>query len=131
LTRPPSPHSEFGLKTEVGGVNFESKVHHKGDGWGWSGGLVIPLSGEEVDELPDVSAAVGGAHAAITESLGHLQAGGSLTDGYVRERMGKVKPALDAAKNVAGRTKPGATLRVTAGAEGGGWSAGVSLVIVF
>jgi hypothetical protein len=83
---------EFGLKTEVGGVKFESKVHHKGDGWGWSGGLVIPLSGEEVDELPDVSAAVGGAHAAIAESLGHLQAGGSLTDGYVRERMGRSSP---------------------------------------
>lgn len=123
--------SEFGLKTEVGGVKFESKVHHKGDGWGWSGGLVIPLSGDEVDELPDVSAAVGGAHTAIAESLGHLQAGGSLTDGYVKDRMGKVKPAIDAAKNIAGRTKPGATLRVTAGAEGGGWSAGVSLVIVF
>jgi hypothetical protein len=123
--------SEFGLKTEVGGVKFESKIHHKGDGWGWSGGLVIPLSGEEVDELPDVSAAVGGAHAAITESFGHLRAGGSLTDGYVTERMGKVKPAIDAAKNIAGRTKPGATLRVTAGADGGGWTAGVSLVIVF
>ena len=98
--------SEFALKTEVGGVKFESKVHHKGDGWGWSGGLVIPLSGEEVDELPDVSAAVGGAHNAIAESLGYLQGGGSLTDGFVTGRMAQVKPAIDAAKNIAGRASP-------------------------
>ena len=124
--------SEFGLKTEVGGVKFESKVHHKGEGWGWSGGLVIPLGGDEVDELPDVGAAVTGAHGAIGESLGHLQGGGSLTDGYVIERMGRIKPAIDAAGNVAGRKgKSGAALRVTGSAEGGGWTAGVSLVIVF
>jgi hypothetical protein len=123
--------SEFGLKTEVGGVKFESKVHRKGDGWGWSGGLTIPLSGEEVDELPDVSGAVSGAHAALAESLGYLQGGGSLTDGYVTGRMAKIKPAIDAAKNVAGRTKPGATLRITGSAEGGGWTAGVALVITF
>ncbi len=123
--------SEFALKTEVGGVKFESKVHHKGDGWGWSGGLVIPLSGEEVDELPDVSGAVSGANAAITESLGYLQGGGSLTDGFVTGRMAQVKPAIDAAKNIAGRTKPGATLRVTGSTDSTGWTAGVSLVIVF
>jgi hypothetical protein len=124
--------SEFGLKTEVGGIKFESKVHHKGEGWGWSGGLVIPLGGDEVDELPDVGAAVVGAHGAIGESLGHLQGGGSLTDGYVIERMSKIKPAIDAVSNVAGRKgKSGATLRITGSAEGGGWTAGVSLVIVF
>jgi hypothetical protein len=123
--------SEFGLKTEVGGVKFESKVHRQGDGWGWSGGLTIPLSGEEVDELPDVSGAVSGAHAALAESLGYLQGGGSLTDGYVTGRMAKIKPAIDAAKNIAGRTKPGATLRITGSADGGGWTAGVALVITF
>ena len=124
--------SEFGLKTEVGGVKFESKVHHKGEGWGWSGGIVIPLGGDEVDELPDVGGAVIGAHGAIGESLSYLQGGGSLTDGYVIDRMSKVKPAIDAAKNVAGRKgKSGATLRITGSAEGGGWTAGVSLVIVF
>jgi hypothetical protein len=78
------------------------------------------------------SAAVGGAHAAITEPLGHLQTGGSPTDGYVTERMGKIKPAIDAVGNVAGRKgKSRATLRVTGSAEGGGWTVGVSLVIVF
>ena len=124
--------SEFGLKTDVGGVKFESKVHRKGEGWGWTGGLVIPISGDEVDELPDVGAAVGGAHAAITESLGHLHGGGSPTDSYVTERMGRIKPAIDAVGNVAGRKgKSGATLRITGSAEGGGWTAGVSLVIVF
>jgi len=124
--------SEFALKTDVSGVKFESKVHRKGDGWGWTGGLVIPLAGEEVDELPDVSEAVGGAHSAIAESLGHLQGGGSLTDGFVKDRMGKVKPAIDAVGNIAGRKgKSGATLRITGSADGGGWSAGVSLVIVF
>ena len=124
--------SEFGLKTEVGGVKFESKVHRKGEGWGWSGGLVIPLGGDQVDELPDVGAAVAGAHTAIAESLGPLQGGGSLTDGYVTDRMGKVKPAFDAVSKVAGRKgKSGASLRITGSAEGGGWTAGVSLVIVF
>jgi hypothetical protein len=124
--------SEFGLKTEVGGVKFESKVHRKGEGWGWTGGLVIPISGDEVDELPDIGGAVGGAHAAITESLGHLQGGGSPTDGFVTDRMGKIKPAIDAVGKVAGRKgKSGATLRVTGSADGGGWTAGVSLVIVF
>ena len=44
--------SEFALKTEVGGVKFESKVHHKGDGWGWSGGLVIPLSARRPTSCP-------------------------------------------------------------------------------
>ena len=92
---------------------------------------MIPLSGEEVDELPDVSAAVGGAHTAIAESLGYLQGGGSLTDGFVTGRMAQVKPAIDAAKNIAGRTNPGATLRVTGSADSTGWTAGVSLVIVF
>ena len=93
---------------------------------------MIPISGDEVDELPDIGAAVGGAHAAITESLGHLQGGGSPTDGFVTDRMGKIKPAIDAVGKVAGRKgKSGATLRVTGSADGGGWTAGVSLVIVF
>ena len=124
--------SEFGLKTEVRGVKFESKVHRQGEGWGWTGGLVIPIAGDEVDELADIAAAIGGAHTAITESLGHLQGGGSPTDGFVTDRMGKIKPAIDAVGNVAGRKgKSGATLRVTGSAGGGGWTAGVSLVIVF
>ena len=92
---------------------------------------MIPLGGDEVDEPPDVSAAVGGAHSAIAESLGHLQGGGSLSDGFVTERMGRIKPAIDAVGEVAGRKgNSGATLRITGPADGGGWSAGVSLVIV-
>jgi hypothetical protein len=123
--------SEFGVKTEVAGVKFGGKVQRKGDSWKWTGGLVFQLSGEEVDELPDISGAVSGAHTAIADSLGHLQGGGSLTDGYVTSRMGKIKPAIDAVGQVAGRSKSGATLRVTASAEDGGFTAGVSLVIVF
>jgi hypothetical protein len=124
--------SEFGLKTEVHGVKFESKVQRKGEGWGWSGGLVIPIAGDEVDELPDIEAAVGGAHAALTESIGHIQGGGSPTDSFVTDRMGKIKPAIDAVGGVAERKgKSGATLRITGSADGGGWTAGVSLVIVF
>jgi hypothetical protein len=122
--------SEFALKTQVGPVKFDSKVHRKGTGWGWTGGLVIQLAGAEVDELPDVSGAVSGANAAITESLGYLQGGGSPTDAFVRDRMAKIKPAIDAVGQVAAR-KPGATLRVTGSADSAGWSAGVSLVIVF
>jgi hypothetical protein len=93
---------------------------------------VIPIAGDEVDELPDIAAAVGGAHAAITESLGHIQGGGSPTDSFVTDRMGKIKPAIDAVGGVPERKgKSGATLRVTGSADGGGWTAGVSLVIVF
>jgi hypothetical protein len=108
-------------KAGVGGAESELK----------QGDVKVGVSGKWDGSEFGLKTEVGGAHAAIAESLGHLQAGGSLTDGYVTERMGKVKPSIDAAKNIAGRTKPGATLRVTAGAEGGGWSAGVSLVIVF
>ncbi len=124
--------SEFGIKTEVHGVKFGGKVHRKNDGWGWSGGLVIPLWGDEVDEVPDVGGAVGAAHTALVESLGHLHGGGSVTDGYVTGRMGQIKPAIDAIGEVAARkNKSGATLRVTASGDAGGFTAGVSLVIVF
>ena len=124
--------SEFGIKTEVHGVKFGGKVHRKNEGWGWSGGLVIPLWGDEVDEVPDVGGAVGAAHTALVESLGHLQGGGSVTDGYVTGRMGQIKPAIDAIGEVAARkNKSGATLRVTASGDAGGFTAGVSLVIVF
>jgi hypothetical protein len=123
--------NEFALKTEVGPLRFGTKVHRKGQAWAWTGGLTIQLSGEEADELPDVAGAVLGAHAAIAESLGHLQSGGALDDGFVKERMGKVKPAFGALGDVAKRTKPGVTLRVNVGDEDGGFTAGVSLVVVF
>lgn len=124
--------SSFGLKTEVSGVKFGGKVERKGDSWKWSGGLVFQLAGDEVDELPDVGGVVAGAHSAIADSLGHLRGGGSPTDDYVIGRMGKIKPAIDAVGGVAARSgKSGATLRVTASGEDGGFTAGVSLVIAF
>jgi hypothetical protein len=124
--------SSFGLKTEVEGVKFGGKVERKGDSWKWSGGLVFQLAGDEVEELPDVGGAVAGAHNAIADSLGHLRGGGSLTDPYIKGRMGQIKPAIDAVGKVAARSgKSGATLRVTASGEDGGFTAGVSLVIVF
>ncbi len=124
--------SEFGLKTEVHGVKFGGKIHKKNDGWGWSGGLVVPLWGDEVDEVPDVGGAVGAAHTAIVESLGHLQGGGAVSDGYVTGRMAQIKPAIDAIGEVAARkNKSGATLRATVSGDASGFTAGVSLVIVF
>jgi hypothetical protein len=124
--------SAFALKTEVGVVKFGGKVERKGDSWKWSGGLVFQLSGEEVDELPDVGGVVSGAHDAIADSLGHVRGGGSPGDPYVTGRMGRIKPAIDALGKVAERSgKSGATLRVTASGEDGGFTAGVSLVIVF
>jgi hypothetical protein len=124
--------SSFGLKTELEGVKFGGKVERKGESWKWSGGLVFQIAGDEVDELPDIGSAVSGAHSAIADSLGHMQRGGSPTDQYVKERMGRIKPAIDAAGKVAARSgKSGATLRVTASGEDGGFTAGVSLVIVF
>ena len=93
---------------------------------------MFPLAGDQVDELPDIGGVVSAAHSALAESLGHLRSGGSPTDGFVTGRMGKIKPAIDAAGKVAARSgKSGATLRVTASADDGGYTAGVSLVIVF
>ena len=124
--------SGFGVKTEVGGVKFGGKVERKGEGWKWSGGLVFQLAGDEVEELPDVSGTVAAAHGAISDALGHVARGGSPADEYVTGRMGQIKPAIDAVGKVAARSgKSGATLRVTASGDDGGFTAGVSLVIVF
>ena len=95
---------------------------------------MIPLAGDEVDELPDVERARSAARTrAIAESLGHLQGGGSPTDGFVTGPHGQ-----DQARDRRGRrrsprrkSKSGATLRVTGSGDGGGFTAGVSLVIVF
>ena len=124
--------SSFGVKTEVAGVKFGGKVERKGDSWKWSGGLVFQLAGDEVEELPDVAGVVAGAHGALADSLGHLRGGGSPTDAYITGRMGQIKPAIDAVGKVAARSgKSGATLRVTASGDDGGFTAGISLVIVF
>jgi hypothetical protein len=122
--------SSFGVKTEVGVVKFGGKVERKGDNWKWSGGLVFQLAGDEVDELPDVGGVVSSAHGALPDPPGQLRNGGALSD--VSGRMGQIKPAIDAIGKVAERSgKSGATLRVTASGEDGGFTAGVSLVIVF
>lgn len=124
--------SAFGVKTEVGPVKFGGKVERKGESWKWSGGLVFQLAGDEIEELPDIGGVVGSAHTAIVDSLGHLAGGGSPTDGFVTSRMGNIKPAIDAVGQVAARSgKSGATLRITASGEDGGFTAGVSLVIAF
>jgi hypothetical protein len=124
--------SSFGVKTEVGPVKFSAGVKHSGDKWSWNGGLTFQLAGDEVDELPDVGTAVIAANGALTDSLGHLMRGGSPTDSYITGRMGQIKPAIDAAGKIAARSgKSGATLRVTASGEDGGFTAGISLVIVF
>jgi hypothetical protein len=124
--------SSFGVKTEVGVVKFGGKVERKGDGWKWSGGLVFRLAGDEVDELPDVGGVVASAHSALADSLAFVRDGGAPTDPYVTGRMGQIKPAIDALGKVAQRSgKSGATLRVTASGDDGGFTAGVSLVVVF
>jgi hypothetical protein len=125
--------SAFGIKTDVNGVKLSGKVKRDGEKWSWSAGLTIPLLGEEIDEYPDVGAVVSDTHTAISETVGHVRGGGSPTDPYVRDRLGKIKPAIDAASRIAKRAdKPSATLRITgSGDDAGGWSAGVSLVIEF
>jgi hypothetical protein len=124
--------SAFGVKTEVGVVKFGGKVERKGDSWRWSGGLVFRLAGDEVDELPDVGGVVASAHDALADSLAFVRGGGDPGDAYVTGRMGQIKPAIDAVGKVAERSgKSGATLRVTASGEDGGFTAGVSLVVVF
>ena len=124
--------SAFGVKTEVGPVKFSGGVKRSGDKWSWSGGLTFQLAGDEVDELPDVGSAVIAANGALTDSVGHIMRGGSPTDSYVTGRMGQIKPAIDAAGKIAARSgKSGATLRITASGDDGGFTAGISLVIVF
>jgi hypothetical protein len=123
----------FGIKTDVGGVKLEGKVKREEEKWSWSGGLTIPLAGEEVDEYPDLEKVVGETHAAVSETVSYVRGGGNPTDPYVRDRLGKVKPAIDAAGRVAKRaSKPSVTLRVTgSGDNTGGWTAGVSVVVEF
>jgi hypothetical protein len=91
----------FGLKTDVDGVKFNGMVERAGDKWKWSASLVIPLAGEELEELPDISKVVDETRAAVEETVGHIRGGGSPTDGYVTSRMGKVKPAIGAAGQIA------------------------------
>jgi hypothetical protein len=122
----------FGVKTEVSGVKFNGKIEKAGEGWKWSAGLVIPLAGDEVDELPDISQVVDQTRQAVEESVEHVRGGGSPIDGYVTSRMAKVKPAIGAAGRIAKRAdKPSATLRANVSGEGGGFTAGLSLVIEF
>jgi hypothetical protein len=123
----------FGIKTEVSGIKLSGKVKQDAGKWSWSAGLTIPLTGEEVDEYPDVGKVVSDTHDAITESVGHVRGGGSPTDSYVRDRLGKIKPAIDAASRINKRAdKPSVTLRVKAtGDDQGGWTVGASVVIEF
>lgn len=125
--------SGFGVKTEVGPVKFSAGVKHEGEKWTWNGGLTFRLAGDEMDEVPDIGGAVVAANSALTDSVGHIMRGGSPKDDYVTSRMGQIKPAIDAAGKIAARSgKSGATLRVTAsGDDMGGFTAGISLVIVF
>jgi hypothetical protein len=123
----------FGIKTDVQGVKLEGKVKRDGEKWTWSAGLTLPLAGEEVDEYPDLEKVVTDTHAAVSETVGYVRGGGNPTDAYVRDRLGKIKPAIDAAGRVAKRaSKPSATLRVTtSGDNTGGWMVGVSVVVEF
>jgi len=126
---------EFAIKTDVKGAKLEGKVA-KDDtkGWGWSASLVMPLMGDEIDVLPDLQKVIGEAHGAIAEVVAHVQGGGDPKDAYVTERLAKIKPAIDGAQRAAQKSKgPAATLRANAGGDfaGGGFSAGISLVVEF
>jgi len=126
---------EFAIKTDVKGAKLEGKVA-KDDtkGWGWSASLVMPLLGDEIDVLPDLQKVVGEAHGAIAEVVTHVQGGGDPKDAFVAERLAKIKPAIDGAQRAAQKSKgPAATLRANVGGDfaGGGFSAGISLVVEF
>lgn len=124
----------FGFKTSAGPVKLSGKVEvEEGWKWKWSGGFSLPLAGSAVGKLPDLSKAVYDANAAITGAARHVASGGSPTDPQVTGSLGKAKPALDALGKVADHgEKTGVSLGVTAsGGQDGGWTAGVSLVIVF
>lgn len=125
--------TEFGLKTDVMGAKLDGKVSKdESKGWSWSAGLVMPLTGSEIDVLPDLNKVVAEAQGAISESVAYIQGGGSPKDAYVTERLAKIKPAISAAQRTAQQSKgPAATLRANVGGGAGGFSAGVTLTVEF
>ena len=124
--------SAFGVKTEVGVGEVRRQGRAQGRRLEVVGRARVPARGRRGRGAARRRRRGGGAHSAISDSLGHLRSGGRATDQYVTGRMGQIKPAIDAIGKVAARSgKSGATLRVTASGEDGGFTAGVSLVIVF
>ena len=124
--------SEFGIKTEVHGVKFGGKVHRKNDGWGWSGGLLIPLWGDEVDEVPDV-----GGRRRRRAHRARRVAGPPARRRLGHRRLRHRPDGSDQARDRRHRRGRGPQEQVRRDAAGhglgrrGGFTAGVSLVIVF
>lgn len=143
-----SPDS-FGLKASIpvgsGNGTFAAKLSKSGDAWSkWSASFSLPIVGRSTIDARPVADAIGDsvrkAEQATRDIAGHLHRGGMPTDPYVRERIGKVTPAIGKVGSaVKAQEGPNVSVRVGAGGgpkEVGGQTVqeahvGVSLVIAF
>ena len=123
--------SSFGVKTEVGRREVRRQGRAQGRQLEVVGRARVPARGRRGRRAARRGRRrVERAHRA--HRLARPAARRRLAVGDVAGRMGQIKPAIDAIGKVAERSgKSGATLRVTASGEDGGFTAGVSLVIVF
>ncbi|MBW3578939.1 MAG: hypothetical protein KY462_14600 [Actinobacteria bacterium] len=148
VTATASPDS-FGLRATIPlagaeGV-FAARLARDGDTWSrWSVSLSFPVVGRRpIDARPAaeaIASSVTAAEGAIRDIAAHLHGGGSPTDSYVRERAGRISPAISRVSSAVQR-RDGPNVTVRLGAEGGpsqvagervqAATAGVSLVIEF
>jgi hypothetical protein len=113
----------FGLKAAIGGASFDASVHKDSatKQWSkWQASVKIPIAGgETVEERPpaeEITASVMKAQAAIADVIAHLQAGGSPTDDFVKQKMGDIKPAISKVSSAVEQRKgPRASVKLSVG----------------
>jgi hypothetical protein len=113
----------FGLKASIGGASFDASVHKDSTTkqWSkWQASVKIPIAGgETVEERPpteEITASVMKAQAAIADVIAHLQAGGSPTDDFVKQKMGDIKPAISKVSGAVEQRKgPQASVKLSVG----------------
>lgn len=139
----------FGLKASIpmgsGSGTFAAKLSKSGATWSkWSASFSLPIVGRSTIAPRPAADAIGDsvrkAEQAIRDIAGHLHRGGIPTDGYVRERIGKVTPAIGKVGSAI-ETQEGPNVSASIGAGGGPKEVGgqtvqeahvgVSLVIAF
>jgi hypothetical protein len=113
----------FGLKASIGSASFDASVHKDSatKQWSkWQASVKIPIAGgETVEDRPpteEITESVMKAQAAIAAVIAHLQAGGSPSDDFVKQRMGDIKPAISkVSAAVEQRKGPKASVKLSVG----------------